>query len=170
MWQTKAFACRSIKSCQKALAITVSATFRPDTGGDCDLQACFLDLVWKQRNMMAGFHRACLAGVFLGLFAFVGASAEDIQLQGREEYALPCKSAPESDPPSTELVCVLALRPADAEHSPAIAAPPLTAQAPGVQVGGYNQTALRQQYGRNFGISAKPERPAPTYGAPITRP
>lgn len=37
---------------------------------------------------------------------------------------------------------------------------PLNASSPSVTVGGYNRTALKQQYGPNYGKSAVPWRPA----------
>jgi len=41
--------------------------------------------------------------------------------------------------------------------------PPNGVESPAVRLGGYNQQALRQQYGPNFGKSAVPYRPAQTY-------
>jgi hypothetical protein len=39
--------------------------------------------------------------------------------------------------------------------------PPLDASSPAVAVHGFNQTALQQQFGQNFGKSVVPFRPAP---------
>jgi len=47
--------------------------------------------------------------------------------------------------------------------------PPLGNTSPTVRLGGFNQTALRQQYGPNFGKSAVPYRPARTYGRALAR-
>lgn len=41
---------------------------------------------------------------------------------------------------------------------------PLDATSSPVKLGGYNETALKQQYGPNYGKSAVPWRPANTYG------
>jgi hypothetical protein len=42
---------------------------------------------------------------------------------------------------------------------------PLDATSPSVKLGGYNETALRQQYGPNYGKSVIPWRPTNTYGS-----
>ena len=43
---------------------------------------------------------------------------------------------------------------------------PLNAtSSPSVKLGGYNETALKQQYGPNYGKSAVPWRPTNTYGS-----
>lgn len=39
--------------------------------------------------------------------------------------------------------------------------------SPAVKLGGYNQTALKQQYGPNYGKSAIPWRPTNTYGGAL---
>jgi hypothetical protein len=39
--------------------------------------------------------------------------------------------------------------------------PPLDASSPAVRVHGFNETALQQQFGQNFGKSAVPFRPRP---------
>lgn len=44
--------------------------------------------------------------------------------------------------------------------NPARNVPPADAASPAVRVGGFSQTALRQQYGPNFGRSVIPYRPA----------
>jgi len=44
--------------------------------------------------------------------------------------------------------------------------PPLDASAPALQVHGFNESALRQQFGRNFGTSVVPFRPSPPVFAP----
>lgn len=41
---------------------------------------------------------------------------------------------------------------------------PSDAASPPASLGGYNESALKQQYGPNFGKSAIPSRPTPTYG------
>jgi hypothetical protein len=46
--------------------------------------------------------------------------------------------------------------------------PPLDASSPSVAVGGFNETAVGQQFGPNFGKSATPFRPPPpTFSNPI---
>ena len=42
---------------------------------------------------------------------------------------------------------------------------PLDASSPSVRLGGYNETALKQQYGPNYGKSVVPWRPVNTYGS-----
>ncbi len=45
---------------------------------------------------------------------------------------------------------------------------PISANSPTDQVGGFNPTAMSQQYGSNWGKSAVPFRPpAPTFGDPL---
>ena len=46
---------------------------------------------------------------------------------------------------------------------PAANLPPVDAASPAVKLGGFNQQALKQQYGPNFGKSAVPYRPSQTY-------
>jgi hypothetical protein len=46
--------------------------------------------------------------------------------------------------------------------------PPLDASSPSVAVGGFNETAVGQQFGPNFGKSATPFRPPkPTFSNPL---
>jgi hypothetical protein len=48
--------------------------------------------------------------------------------------------------------------------------PPIDARSPDVRVGVINIPAVQQQYGQNFGISARPYRPPPpVYSAPVGR-
>lgn len=47
--------------------------------------------------------------------------------------------------------------------------PPNGVESPAVRLGGYNQQALRQQYGPNFGKSVVPYRPAQTYANGLRR-
>jgi hypothetical protein len=42
---------------------------------------------------------------------------------------------------------------------------PLNASSTDIKVGTVNMSAVKQQYGKNFGVSAIPYRPALTYGA-----
>jgi len=56
-------------------------------------------------------------------------------------------------------------RQAEQAH-PVDVAPPLDAASPPVKTGGFNQPALKQQYGPNFGKSAQPYRPPQTYPSP----
>ena len=44
---------------------------------------------------------------------------------------------------------------------------PLDASSPAVKLGGYNEMALKQQYGPNYGKSAIPYRPTNTYGGAL---
>jgi hypothetical protein len=44
---------------------------------------------------------------------------------------------------------------------------PLSATSSSVRLGGYNETALKQQYGANYGQSAIPWRPASAYGGSL---
>ena len=43
--------------------------------------------------------------------------------------------------------------------------PPIDAKSSDLKVGNVNMSAVKQQYGQNFGISAVPYRPAMTFGA-----
>lgn len=45
---------------------------------------------------------------------------------------------------------------------------PLDASSSSVKLGGYNQAALAQQYGSNFGKSVYPYRPTVTYSGALT--
>lgn len=46
--------------------------------------------------------------------------------------------------------------------------PPIDAKSPDVKLGIVNMPAVRQQYGKNFGVSAIPYRPAPrVYSGPL---
>ena len=44
---------------------------------------------------------------------------------------------------------------------------PIDAASPSLRYGGFNASALRQQYGRNFGRSTVPFRPSRTFGSPL---
>lgn len=49
--------------------------------------------------------------------------------------------------------------------------PPVSARSADVRVGVVNMPAVRQQYGKNFGVSVVPFRPAPrVYTSPLARP
>jgi hypothetical protein len=51
---------------------------------------------------------------------------------------------------------------------PAMNIPPVDATSPAVKVGGFNQTAMSQQFGQNWGKSVIPFRPAaPVYATPF---
>ncbi|MCA6106529.1 hypothetical protein J6497_04585 [Bradyrhizobium sp. CNPSo 4026] len=48
--------------------------------------------------------------------------------------------------------------------------PPIDARSPDTRVGVINIPAVQQQYGQNFGISARPYRPPPlVYSPPLGR-
>jgi hypothetical protein len=52
--------------------------------------------------------------------------------------------------------------------NPSLALPPLDARSPDTKVGVVNIPGVQQQYGRNFGVSIVPYRPAPlTYSSPL---
>jgi hypothetical protein len=58
----------------------------------------------------------------------------------------------------------------DRVNPPIANQPPIDAQSPDIRVGVINIPAIQQQYGQNFGISARPYRPAPlVYSAPLGR-
>jgi hypothetical protein len=58
----------------------------------------------------------------------------------------------------------------DRVNPPITNQPPIDAQSPDIRVGVINIPAVQQQYGQNFGISARPYRPAPlVYSAPLGR-
>lgn len=55
--------------------------------------------------------------------------------------------------------------------NPTLNLPPVSARSADVQVGVANMPAVRQQYGRNFGVSIVPFRPGPqAFTSPLTRP
>ncbi len=56
----------------------------------------------------------------------------------------------------------------DKVQPPSIAAP-LDAKSQDTRVGIVNQSALRQQFGSNYGISAVPQRPTAVYVSPLGR-
>ena len=52
--------------------------------------------------------------------------------------------------------------------NPSLNLPPIDARSPDLKVGIVNVPAVQQQYGRNFGVSAIPYRPAPpVFNSPI---
>jgi hypothetical protein len=52
--------------------------------------------------------------------------------------------------------------------NPSLNLPPIDARSPDTKVGVVNIPAVQQQYGKNFGVSAVPFRPAPpTFSSPI---
>ena len=64
--------------------------------------------------------------------------------------------------PSPPLSCLNRKLRQDTEKAqPPVIAPPIDAKSQDVRVGVVNQSALRQQYGTNFGVSVFPQRPAP---------
>jgi hypothetical protein len=58
----------------------------------------------------------------------------------------------------------------DRVNPPVTNQPPIDARSPDIRVGVINLPAVQQQYGQNFGISARPYRPPPlVYSAPLGR-
>jgi hypothetical protein len=58
----------------------------------------------------------------------------------------------------------------DRVNPPITNQPPIDARSPDIRVGVINLPAVQQQYGQNFGISARPYRPPPlVYSAPLGR-
>jgi hypothetical protein len=58
----------------------------------------------------------------------------------------------------------------DRVNPPITNQPPIDARSPDIRVGVINIPAVQQQYGQNFGISARPYRPPPlVYSAPLGR-
>lgn len=52
--------------------------------------------------------------------------------------------------------------------SPVMNLPPVDARSPDIKIGVVNIPGVQQQYGRNFGVSAVPYRPAPpVFSAPL---
>lgn len=52
--------------------------------------------------------------------------------------------------------------------NPSVNLPPVDARSPDIRVGVVNMPAVKQQYGRNYGISVIPYRPgAPVFTAPM---
>jgi hypothetical protein len=53
--------------------------------------------------------------------------------------------------------------------NPSVNLPPIDARSPDIKTGVVNIPGVKQQYGKNFGVSAVPYRPAPsTFTSPIT--
>lgn len=46
-------------------------------------------------------------------------------------------------------------------------APPFSSNSPDHQIGLFNETAVRQQFGKNYGVDGRPFRPVRSYTAPI---
>lgn len=55
-------------------------------------------------------------------------------------------------------------------RSPSLNGPPVDARSADIRVGTANTAAVRQQFGRNFGVSLVPERPHAVYAPPLARP
>jgi len=54
--------------------------------------------------------------------------------------------------------------------NPSLNIPPVDARSPDIRVGVVNMPAVQLQYGRNFGVSVRPYRPAPpVFAAPLGR-
>lgn len=54
--------------------------------------------------------------------------------------------------------------------NPSVNMPPVDARSPDIRVGVVNIPAVQQQYGKNFGVSVMPYRPAlPTFSPPLGR-
>lgn len=54
--------------------------------------------------------------------------------------------------------------------NPSLNTPPIDARSPDIRVGVVNIPAVQQQYGKNFGVSVVPFRPAPpVFSAPLGR-
>jgi hypothetical protein len=54
--------------------------------------------------------------------------------------------------------------------NPSVNMPPVDARSPDIRVGVVNIPAVQQQYGKNFGVSVMPHRPAlPTFSPPLGR-
>ncbi len=98
------------------------------------------------------------------------AGAEDVRLGSAEETARPsCIEVTIDGQKAPGMSCLnqeLEQKAAAARHVPNI--PPVDARSAAVQTGGFNQAAVAQQYGQNFGKSAQPYRPpAPVFAPPI---
>ena len=58
-------------------------------------------------------------------------------------------------------------RQVDRVNPPELNTPPIDARSSDLKTGVVNVPAVRQQYGKNFGISARPFRPPPTFVMPV---
>ncbi|HEU0096854.1 MAG TPA: hypothetical protein VFQ52_10390 [Rhizomicrobium sp.] len=101
---------------------------------------------------------------------FAAANAEDVKLGGQEDTARPsCIEVTIDGQKAPGMSCLnqeLERKAAAVPHVPII--PPVDARSASVQTGGFNQAAVAQQYGQNFGKSVEPYRPpAPVYAPPI---
>ena len=120
--------------------------------------------------MSRHFAAFSVATAFASYLIASTARAEDVKLGGREGTARPSCVEVEIDgeksPPMTCLNQELEQKAAAVPRIPNIA--PVDATSSGVRTGGFNQAAVSQQYGQNFGKSTEPYRPpAPVYAPPL---
>jgi hypothetical protein len=102
---------------------------------------------------------------------YISAGVEDVKL-GDEKAQTSCIEVTIDGQKAPDMSCLnqqLEQKAAAARPVPVI--PPVDARSPSVQTGGFNQAAVAQQYGQNFGKSAQPYRPpAPVYASPLGGP
>ncbi len=124
--------------------------------------------------------KAAVLGVLLGLSVAGGSHAEDtkklpeIIIGSDRQQATTTSTCVEVEiggqtaPP---LNCLnQKLRGEVEKIQPSIVAPPVDGKSQDIRVGVVNQSALRQQYGSNFGKSVFPQRPAaPVFTTPLGR-
>ena len=110
--------------------------------------------------------------IWTAAFCAISASAlaQDLQLGGKQDDSqTSCVEVEINGQKAPGMSCLnqeLARKAAAVPYTPAIA--PFDARSPAVKVGGFNQAAVAQQYGENFGKSAQPYRPpAPVYASPL---
>jgi hypothetical protein len=101
----------------------------------------------------------------------VSAGAQDVKLNG-EKAQTSCIEVTIDGQKAPDMSCLnqqLEQKAAAVRPTPVIA--PVDAHSPSVQTGGFNQAAVAQQYGQNFGKSVQPYRPpAPVYAPPLGGP
>lgn len=106
--------------------------------------------------------------ILAGGIMCIAASAEDVKLDG-EAAQTSCIEVTIDGQKAPDMSCLnqqLEQKALAARAAPVI--PPVDAHSASVQTGGFNQAAVAQQYGQNFGKSAEPYRPpAPVYAAPV---
>lgn len=101
-------------------------------------------------------------------FMCLAADAEDVKLGG-ETAPTSCIEVTIDGQKAPDMSCLnqeLEQKAAAVRAAPVL--PPVDAHSASVQTGGFNQAAVAQQYGQNFGKSVEPYRPpAPVYAPPV---
>jgi hypothetical protein len=104
------------------------------------------------RNQRAKFLVLAVIAVVVAAPALAEETCVEVEIGGEKTPNLSCLNR-------------LLRKQADNAHPTGNVAP-LDATSPSVSLGGYSETALKQQYGPNYGKSVVPYRPPAAYGTP----